>query len=83
MTAVEPEVAAGTADIVNVEVAVDVETVTLVAAVVETSRSDKRTTESIYLHAATIYSYLQVYISSEIDTIVASNVIEIICIYTL
>ena len=63
VTAVEPEVAlevaAGAVDIVNIEVVVaDVETVTLVVSVVETPRSDKRTTESsrlIYLHAATMY----------------------------
>ena len=67
MTAVEPEpVAAGAIDVVTVKVVVDAETVMLVAAVVETPRSDKRTTESsrsIYLHAATIYSYsyLQVF----------------------
>ena len=45
MTAVEPEVAAGAVDIVNVEVVVD-DTMTLLAAMVETPRSDKRTTES-------------------------------------
>ena len=45
VTAVEPEVAAGAVDIVNVEVVVD-DTVTLLAAMVEIPRSDKRTTES-------------------------------------
>ena len=59
VTAVKPEVAAGAVDVVNVEVVVaDAETVTLVVSVVETPRSDKRTTESsrlIYLHAATMY----------------------------
>ena len=50
VTAVKPEVAAGTIDIVNVEVVVD-------ETVVETPRSDKKnhgSSRSIYLHAATI-----------------------------
>ena len=62
VTAVEPEVAlevaAGVVD-VNIEVVVaDAEIVMLVVSVVETPRSDKRTTESsrlIYVHAATMY----------------------------